>query len=67
MPTPEAIENVKMAEEHMKAAHEEHLAFLERPDRQYSREEMAENRRLLDNVNRTIAQYWETFERAARS
>ena len=67
MPTEEALENLRSAEERMRAASEEHLAFIERPDRQFSPEERAENKRLLDNVNRTIAEYWEAFERAAKS
>jgi hypothetical protein len=67
MPTREALENLKGAEERMEAAREEHLAFIERPDRQFSTERRAENRRLLDNVNRTIAEYWEAFERAAKT
>jgi hypothetical protein len=67
MPTPEALENLSSAEKRMRAASEEHLAFIERPDRQYSPEERAENRHLLDNVQRTIAEYWEAFERAAKS
>jgi hypothetical protein len=67
MPTPEALENLRSAEERMRAATEEHLAFIERRDRQYTPEYRAENRRLLDNIQRTIGEYWETFERAAKS
>ncbi len=67
MPTEEALENLRSAEERMRAASEEHLAFIERSDRQFSPETTAENRRLLDNVNRTIAEYWEAFESAAKS
>jgi hypothetical protein len=67
MPTREALEHLKSAEERMNVATEAHRAFLERPDRDYSPEERAENRRLLDNIQRTIDEYWEAFNRAARS
>jgi len=67
MPTPEALENLRRADERMKAAQQEHRTFIEWPDRQFSPEERAENRRLLDNVNRMIAEYIEAFERAAKS
>ena len=67
MPTPEALENLKIAEKRMRDANEEHLAFIELPDRKYSPEEAAQNRRLLDNVQRTMAEYWDAFERAAKS
>src|ERR1700676_4012169 len=39
MPTPEALENLKIAEKRMRDANEEHLAFIELPDRKYSPEE----------------------------
>jgi hypothetical protein len=67
MPTPETLENLKVAAQRMRAASEEHLAFIERPNRQFSPEEKKEDRRLLDNVNRTIAAYWKAFERARKS
>jgi hypothetical protein len=67
MPTREALENLKSADERMKAAGEELGAFIEQPDRKFSPEGRAENRRLLDNVNRTIAEYWAALERAANT
>lgn len=51
----------------MKRAQQEHLAFIERPDRNYFPEEKAENRRLLDAVKQSIAEYWQAFERAAQA
>jgi len=65
MPTPQALENLRRATERMKAAQQAHLAFIERPDRQFSPEERAEDRRLLDKVNRSTAAYWEAFEKAS--
>jgi hypothetical protein len=67
MPTPEALKGLQQAEERMKHAQQEHLAFIENPDRGYSVAERTENRRLLNNVNGSIADYWEAFEAAARS
>lgn len=67
MPTPEALKRLRQAEERMKHAQQEHLAFIENPDRGYSAGERTENRRLLNNVNGSIADYWEAFEAAARS
>jgi hypothetical protein len=67
MPTRETLENLKKAEERINAATEAHQEFIERPDRTFSPEERAVNRRLLDNMNHSIAEYWEAFELAARS
>jgi hypothetical protein len=67
MPTPEALKRLQQAKERMKRAQQEHLAFIENPDRGYSVEERTENRRLLNNVSGSIADYWEAFEAAARS
>ena len=44
MPTPQALKDLKKAEERMSAAHEEHLAYLERPDRQFTAEARVENK-----------------------
>jgi hypothetical protein len=41
----------------MTAAHQEHIAFLERPNRTNSPEERAENRQLLDGLKRAISDY----------
>ncbi len=67
MPTTEAIANLKRAEERMRTASEELRAFVEKPDRTFSSEERAKNRRLLDDVHRTIEEYWGAFEQAAKS
>jgi hypothetical protein len=68
MPTPEALEKLKNASERMAAANEEHLAFLEKsPDEQFSPKERLENRRLLDNLNRAMDEYWQAFDQAAKS
>ena len=67
MPTPEALQRLRSAEERMKTANEELLAFVNRPDRQFSTEERAENKRLRDKVSRAMSEYWEAFDSAARS
>jgi hypothetical protein len=51
----------------MRRAHQDHLAFIERPNRGYSPAERAENERLLQGVKDAIEQYWKAFERAAQS
>jgi len=50
-------ENFRSAEERMKTAHEEHMAFIERQNRTNSPEEIDENRRLLDGLWRAMVQY----------
>jgi hypothetical protein len=42
-------------------------SFIERPDRQYSPEERAENKRLLDDLRLAMVEYSEAFEQAVRS
>jgi hypothetical protein len=42
-------------------------AFIERPDRQYSPEKRAENKRLLDDLRVAMVEYSEAFEQAVRS
>jgi hypothetical protein len=48
MPTRRAPERLKGAEARMKNAEEKLRSFIERPDRQCSSEEKAENKRLLE-------------------
>ena len=67
LPTRETLENVKRAEERMNAASKAQLAFRERPNPQYTPEEIEKNKRLLDNLRYAIAEYWEAFEHAAKS
>jgi hypothetical protein len=67
MPTRKALEFLTGAEERMKVAEERLRAFIERPDHQYSPEERAENKRLLDDLRLAMVEYSEAFERAARS
>jgi hypothetical protein len=42
-------------------------AFIERSGHQYSPEEKAEKKRLLDDLRLAMVEYSEAFERAARS
>ena len=63
MPTPEALENLRRAEEGMKLA-QELLAYLDRPDRRFSAEEREENRRLLKKVSQSLEEYFQAFEQA---
>jgi len=67
MPTPAALGELRLAEQEMRRAHQDHLAFIERPNRGYSPAERAENERLLQGVKDAIEQYWKAFERAAQS
>jgi hypothetical protein len=67
MPTRRALETVKGAEERMKNAEERLRSFIERPDRQYSSEEKAENGRLLDVLRIAMVEHSEAFEQAVRS
>jgi hypothetical protein len=67
MPTAEALARLQQADQNMKAAQQAHLAFTERPGRTFSTEERAENRRLLDRIDQSIAEYWQAFEQAAQS
>jgi hypothetical protein len=64
MPTPEALEKLRRAEEGMKLAQQELLTYLERPDRRFSAEEREENRRLLKRVSQSLEEYFQAFEQA---
>jgi hypothetical protein len=48
VPTRKVLETLRSAEERMKTAEGKLRDFIERSDRQYSPEERAENKRLLD-------------------
>ncbi len=67
MPTRRAREMRKRAEERMKNAEQGLRSFTERPDRQYSSEEKAENKRLLDVLRLAMVEYSEAFDQAVRS
>ena len=67
MPTRRALEMLKRAEERMKNAEDKLRSFIERPDRQYSSEEKAENKRLLDVLRVAMVEYSEAFDQAVRS
>ena len=67
MPTKEAIENLKTAQQRMDAAYEAHRAFIEDPRRQYTPKDNIENQRLLQNIQIAITAYWEAFDKIARS
>ena len=67
MPTRRALETLRAAEERMKNAEEKLRSFIERPDRRYSSEEKAENKRLLDVLRIAMVEYSEAFEQAVRS
>jgi hypothetical protein len=51
----------------MKTAEEKLGSFIERPNRQYSPEERAKNKRLLDDLRLAMVEYSEAFEQAVRS
>jgi hypothetical protein len=57
MPTRGALEKLKGAEERMKNVEERLRSFIERPNRQYSSEEKAENKRLLDVLRLAMVEY----------
>jgi hypothetical protein len=67
VPTRRSLDILKSAEERMKIAEERLRSFIERPDRQYSPEERAENKRLLDDLRLAMVEYSEAFEQAVRS
>jgi hypothetical protein len=67
VPTRRALEILRSAEERMKTAEGKLRAFIERPDRQYSPEERAENKRLLNDLRLAMVEYSEAFEQAVRS
>jgi hypothetical protein len=64
VPARRALEILGSAEERMKTAEGRLRAFIERPDRQYSPEERAENKRLLDDLRLARVEYSEAFEQA---
>ena len=63
-PSRQAIERVQVASERMRQAHNDHLAFIERPDRTFSLDERAENERLLTALRQSIEEYWDAFSAA---
>jgi hypothetical protein len=67
MPTRRALERLKGAEERLKNAEERLRSFIERPDRQYSSVEKAENERLLGVLRVAMVEYAEAFDHAVRS
>jgi hypothetical protein len=67
MPTRRALERLKGAEERLKNAEERLRSFIEWPDRQYSSEEKAWSKRLLDVLRVAMVEYSEAFEQAVRS
>ena len=67
MATRKALETLRGAEEHMKTAEEKLRSFIERPNREYSPDENAKNKRLLDDLRLAMVEYSEAFERAVRS
>jgi hypothetical protein len=58
---------VRSVEERLKTVEEKLRSFIERPNRQYSPEERAKNKRLLDDLRLAMVEYSETFEQAVRS
>jgi hypothetical protein len=60
------LENLRQAELRMYAARDGQFAFIERQDRQYTQEEVAENGRLLDNLKLAMDGFWEAFNRCQR-
>ena len=59
-------QNLIRAEEHMRLASEEQrAAFIGRPNCRYSPKDRAENKSLLKNIERSIAEYRKSFERMA--
>jgi len=67
VPARRTLESLRSAEEHMKTAEEKLRSFIERPNRQYSPDESAKNKRLLDDLRLAMVEYSEAFERAVRS
>lgn len=67
MPTRRALERLRTAEERMKTAEDRLRSFIERSERQYSLEERAMNKRLLDDLRLAMVEYSEVFEQAVRS
>jgi len=67
VPTRRALETLRSAEERLKTTEEKLRLFIERPNRQYSPEERAKNKRLLDDLRLAMVEYSEAFEQAIRS
>jgi hypothetical protein len=67
VPTRRALETLRTAEERLKTAEDKLRSFIERPNRQYSPEERAKNKRLLDDLRLAMVEYSEAFEQAVRS
>lgn len=63
-PSRQAVERVQAACDRMKQAHNDHLAFIERPDRTFSLDERTENERLLTALRQSIQEYWDAFDAA---
>ena len=64
-PSRHAIELVNAASEQMREAQGALLAFVERPGKTSSPDEMAEHRRLVERLQQSIANYWDAFNAAA--
>ncbi len=62
MPTPVAIARLKGAKQRVAQAQQEHMAFIERPDRARSPKEAAEIETLRQLVADAIQEYWAAFE-----
>ena len=67
MATRKALAVLRSAEERLKTAEEKLHSFIDRPNRQYSPDESATNKRLLDGLRLAMVEYSEAFERAVRS
>ncbi len=67
MPTEEALRQLKLAEEKMKAAQKALFAFIEESNRDFSEKGRAENRALIDDLQKSIDNYWRAFEEAKNS
>ena len=63
-PSRQAVEKVRVASERMRQAQDDSLAFMERPDRTYSPEEMAEEERLNRALDQSMADYQDAFNAA---
>ena len=62
------LQNLIRAEERMRLASEEQrAAFIGRPNCRYSPKDRAENKSLLKNIERSIAEYRKAFERMAKA
>jgi hypothetical protein len=65
---PTNLQNLIRAEERMRLASEEQrAAFIGRPHCRYSPKDRVENKLLLRNIERLIAEYRKAFERMAKT